>query len=163
MDKNNLIKLLTTQSDFESRINIALNLYFDIELNDVYHHKKKCMCIALLLKDIECIICKPKIKKNNFLCFSKQKLKKISENDKDKIISKYLYDNKFPSYIDELLQLYRKRNIIKIDEMRLHSRCNDLFVLLKYNNIINNQQLMNMTYDDKINLIRQILSDIEQI
>jgi hypothetical protein len=112
------------------------------------------------------IICKPQIKKNNCFCFSKKKIKILSEFQKNKVISQFLYDNKFPKYIDDILQLYRNRNTLTTEYIRQHSRSNEMFLIIKYTNkhfTTNNEKVDKMPFNDKIDLIRQILYDIEQI
>jgi len=147
--------------DIDTLLNKSLSLYYDDNLIDMYHHKKKSLCIALFFKDIDFVLSLKLGKKtcSIFGCYSKKK-----DIDIDELISKYFYNNKIPNFIDEILYLYRKNDDINIDEIKKNNRIEDLSLLKKYiNNVDYSDRLINMTIEDKINLIKKIFLDIEII
>jgi len=150
--------------DIDTLLNKSLSLYYDDNLIDMYHHKKKSLCIALFFKDIDFVMSLKSLKLGKktcsiFGCYSKKK-----DIDIDELISKYFYNNKIPNFIDEILYLYRKNDDINIDEIKKNNRIEDLFLLKKYiNNVDYSDRLLNMTIEDKINLIKKIFLNIEII
>jgi len=147
--------------DIDTLLNKSLSLYYDDNLIDMYHHKKKSLCIALFFKDIDFVLSLKLGKKtcSIFDCYSKKK-----DIDIDELISKYFYNNKIPNFIDEILYLYRKNDDINIDEIKKNNRIEDLSLLKKYiNNVDYSDRLINMTIEDKINLIKKIFLDIKII
>ena len=42
--------------DIDTLLNKSLSLYYDDNLIDMYHHKKKSLCIALFFKDIDFVL-----------------------------------------------------------------------------------------------------------
>ena len=142
--------------DIDTLLNKTLTLYYDDNLAEMYPHKKKSMSIALFFKDINKII----IPETNTIsccsCFRKK-----NKINLDNVITDYFYKNKIPIIIDELLRLYRNKDNINIDELKKNTRYDDLFLLEKYiNNNIYSDKLIHMTIEDKINLIKKIISEI---
>jgi len=79
----------------------------------------------------------------------------------ENIINSYIYTYKLPIFIDEILQLYRNKNTLEIDEIKKNQRSYDLFLLLKYIGNHNKcDKIKDMSRDDKLNLIKKIIQDI---
>jgi hypothetical protein len=110
----------------------------------------------MFLKDIH-VLLKPKKNKSIFCC----KKEKIDINEK---ISDYFYKNKIPNFINDLLYLHRNRVNMKIEDLTNNIRKDDLLLFLKYekyNNYI--ETINNMDFQQKIDLIKNIITDIEII
>jgi hypothetical protein len=97
--------------DLEDVMKKALSIYYDKDLDDMYIHKKKCIVIAMFLKDIH-ILLKPAKKKSLFCC-------KKERIDIDEKIFYYFYKNKIPIFIKDLLYIYRNRVMINMINIRL--------------------------------------------
>ena len=142
--------------DLEDIMNKALSLYYDRDLDDMILYIKKSIVIAIFLKDIH-IILKPITKKSLF-CNTKNKI------NIDEMIFEYFYKNKIPIFIKDLLYLYRNRLNMTIEEISNNIRKDELLIFLKYeqnNNYIETINLMN--FEQKIDLIKKIITDIEII
>lgn len=146
----NLKKL--EEYDINSLLNKSLTLYYDENLADIIPYIRKCLCVTIFFKYIDKIILP---KTNSCFCFRK------NDTNIDNLISDYFYKNKIPKFIDEILYLYRNKDNINIDKIKINNRHNDLSILNKYiNNDIYSDKLMNMAIEDKINLIKKIISEI---
>ena len=132
-------------------------------MNNIYLYKKKSYVITLFIKNIETIILK-KQQYKKCLCFF-QKKQYIKSEQIDLIISKFIYKNKLPIFIDEILKIYRYREDLTYDQIIQSQRADDLFLLLKYeqSNIKNCDKLNALSFDDKLNLIKKIICDIQMI
>ncbi len=151
------------KQDIENLVNCALSLYYDDTLNEMYPYVKKSLTVTLFLKDIETILSiQQKKKKKSWMCFSNKK-QNIYEK-MDEYIYDFIYKNKLPTIIYNILILYRKRNVLSLDEIKLNPKSQDLFLILKYEqqNILSDK-IQTMSYDEKINLLKKIIIDIKNI
>lgn len=140
--------------DINSLLNKSLTLYYDDKLADIIPYIKKCLCIVIFFKYIDKIFY-VNSKTNSWFCIRK------NITNTEKLISDYFYKNKIPKFIDEILYLYRNKDNINIDKIKINNRHNDLSILNKYiNNDIYSDKIINMTIEDKINLIKKIISEI---
>jgi hypothetical protein len=168
-DTDYIINLYTkykSKAELENLIDIVLNFYYDNILNDIYPYVKKSMVVTLFFRDIDTILIKQhyKKKKKICICYSNKK-----ENLTQEQINKYIYDfitnNKLPIFIYDILKLYRMRNIISIQEIKSNPRSPELFILIKYekHDIIITEKIKNMSYHEKIDILKKIIKDIENI
>lgn len=153
-----------SSDELDELLNSSLNMYFDDDLQDMYPHKKKSYIIALFLRDIEIILQNQQKKSSLFSCFHKKKKKPISISQIDLLVHEFIYMHRLPIFIHEILHLYRNRNILTIDKIKESYRSEDLFLFQKY---IGNQNICDkvkdLSRDDKLNLIKKIIIDIEVI
>jgi hypothetical protein len=138
-------------------LNKSLQIYYDDSLNDLYLHKKKSYVIASFLRNIDIILYD--LDDNN---------KKDNDNDNDKKdndkkdneIRIYLNKMRISIFIIEIIELYRHKNLIDMDKLKENIRYNDLLLLLKYDNVDINQNILAMTREEKFNLIQKLINDI---
>jgi hypothetical protein len=146
--------------ELDELLDNSLNLYFDDTLQDMYPHKKKSYTLAIFLRDIDSILQKQNNKSHIFCCFPK-KNKSLSLLEINLMVHEFIYTYKLPIFIDEILQLYRNKNTLEIDEIKKNQRSYDLFLLLKYiGNHDKCDKIKDMSRDDKLNLIKKIIQDI---
>ena len=148
--------------DLDSLLNKTLYMYYDKSLDNLYKYIKKCLIVVLFLKDLDIILEKKSTKsskssKNN--CFSKKNKKSF-----DLIINEFIKNNKLNNFIGDILKLYYKRNIINIEDIKKNVHSEYLFLIIKYeNNNTYTNDIINMDIDDKLKLINNIITDIENI
>ena len=161
ISKISIIKDIDINIDIDILLNKTLTIYYDENLADIYPHKKKSLCIAYFFKYIDNVIDNKILQKHTTcFCFRKNKHTKI-DTKIDTKISKYFYNHKIPVFVDELLQLYRNKDKLNIDEIKQNNRHDDLFLLLNYENTdIFSDKIMIMTQKNKIVIIKNILLDI---
>jgi CTP synthase (UTP-ammonia lyase) len=138
----------------------------------MYLYKKKSYVIAIFLRDIDKVLQKEQKQKSCLFCCIKEN-KIIKMMRVNLLVKTFLYKHKIPNFIDELLQIYRNRNNLTIDQLKKNYRYNDLFMILKYidnydnydknNKLENNDRLREMTQENKLNIIKKIIKDIEII
>jgi hypothetical protein len=171
---NNIIKIYldykkdNLEYNLDNLLNKVIYMFYDKSLDNLYGHIKKCLVITLFLKDLDIILQsynknkQNKIKKKFCCCTGKNHTKNNISVDLQ--ITKFIKENKLSNFIDDVLKLYRQRNILNIEEIKKNNRSEYLFILIKYdNNNIYTNDIINIYTNDKLKIINNIIKDIEII
>lgn len=141
----NIIKLFNNCDKDEYKLNLyrAIKLYESVKnkvIGSDFDYKIKCIIVMCFIRDIDQVICNDK------------NLLKINEMNRNDYINKYLINIKIPIFIVEQLEQYRKNNTT------------DSILLMKSFDMTDmNNDSVNKSFDQNINIIINIINSIENI